>query len=79
METVKIRRVGDSDVMTIPASLRGEDFISGQQVLVDKLPNGALLVMPVASMRAAIRNAGRSAIRKHAEALKLLEEYDREV
>ncbi|MFI5266940.1 MAG: hypothetical protein ACHQ7M_06125 [Chloroflexota bacterium] len=77
MELVKVRRVGSSDVVTIPRSLGAAGFEAGTEVAIDLLPSGALLVQPAAKIRESIQDIGKKVIGEHREALKILEDYDR--
>jgi antitoxin component of MazEF toxin-antitoxin module len=73
MRTVRVRRVGNSNVITIPRELEELGYVEGATVLVEGLPNGDLRVVPEARLRLAINRA----VSRNRKALDLLAEYDR--
>lgn len=73
VRVVRVRRVGNSKVVTVPREL---DFES-EEVLVEKLNTGQLLLTPVAMVRSRIPQISARVVRDNAEALRILEEYDR--
>ena len=77
MQIVKIRRVGNSNVVTLPHQLEAAGYTAGTSVVIEQMSNGHLLLMPETSVRERIRAAGRKVIREHREALDLLEAHDR--
>lgn len=76
MDIVKIRRVGNSNVITLPRSLEKSGFHEGAQVVIDQLDNGDLILRTSTTVRERIRELGRRAIIENGEALRLLKEYD---
>ncbi len=74
---VKIRRVGNSNVVTLPRELEEAGYTVGTSVAVEHLPTGELLLIPESRLREHIRAIGRRNIEKHREALDMLEAYDR--
>lgn len=77
MQIVKVRRVGNSNVVTLPRSLEAAGFEVGASVVVEALPGGQVLLVPAANVRERIRGIGRRVIAEHREALELLDAYDR--
>jgi hypothetical protein len=76
MKIVKVRRVGNSNVISIPRELEGRGFAPGTPVLVEELESGELRVMPTDQVHDRIRDVGRRVVGEHAEALKILAEHD---
>jgi antitoxin component of MazEF toxin-antitoxin module len=77
MHVVKVRRVGNSNVVTLPRSLEAEGFEEGASVVVEELPTGEVLLVPVARVRERMRAIGRRVIAEDREALDLLAAHDR--
>ena len=76
MKVVKIRRVGNSNVVSIPRDLETRGFTPGTSVLVEELESGELRIIPTEQVRARIRHAGQRLVGEHAEALRILAEHD---
>jgi antitoxin component of MazEF toxin-antitoxin module len=77
MRVVKVRRVGNSNVVSIPSQLEALGFKPQAEVLVTALPSGELRVLPVSNVRKMIREYGRRVIAEDRRALKILEDHDR--
>lgn len=77
MEIVKIRRVGNSNVVSLPRSLEALGYVPGTQVAVEIQPDGEILLRPVESARAQIRAAVRKVVADRRGALDILTKYDR--
>ncbi len=77
MVVMKIRRVGNSNVVSIPRELEEAGFGPGSSVIVERIATGEVLLIPESRLRARIRSIGRKAIEENREALQMLEEYDR--
>lgn len=77
MKVVKIRRVGNSNVVSIPPQHEDLGFKPDAQVLVTALPSGELRVLPVSNVRKVIREYGRGVIAEDLRALQILEDHDR--
>lgn len=73
---LKIRHVGNSNVVTLPRELELSGYTAGTSVAVEQLPTGELLLVPASRLREHIREIGRKAIEENREALRMLEEYD---
>lgn len=78
MKVVKVRRVGNSNVVSIPSQLEGMGFTAQAEVLITALPSGELRVLPVANVRSLIREYGRRVIAEDRRALQILEDHDRQ-
>lgn len=77
MQTVKIRRVGNSNVVTLSRQFEEAGYREGSEVVIDQLPNGALTLMPVSAVRRMIQEVGREQFAANREAFDFLTAYDR--
>ncbi len=77
MKLVKIRRVGNSNVISIPREHEVLGFGPGVPVVVTPLPSGELRVLPASRVRQMIREYGRRVIAADRGALQILEDHDR--
>ena len=77
MEIVKIRRVGNSNVISLPRGLERLGYTSGTSVVVDELESGELRVVPASRVHELIRETGRRVVAENREALEILERHDR--
>jgi antitoxin component of MazEF toxin-antitoxin module len=75
MDLVKVRKVGNSTVVTLPRSL-AERLPAGTRVLIQELDNGDLLIQRPESFEGAIRESGRHVIARHRQLLDRLAAYD---
>jgi antitoxin component of MazEF toxin-antitoxin module len=75
MNLVKVRKVGNSAVVTLPHSM-AEKLPAGTRVLIHELDNGDLLIQRPESFEGAIRESGRKVVAKHAQLLDRLANYD---
>lgn len=76
MKIVKVRRVGNSNVVSIPRELEANGYVPGSSVLVEELPDGELRILPTEKVRERIRGIGRRVVAEHPEALRILAEHD---
>jgi antitoxin component of MazEF toxin-antitoxin module len=76
MKVVKVRRVGNSNVVSIPRELESRGYAPGTSVLVEELEGGELRIMPTEQVRERIRGVGRRIVGEHTEALRILAEHD---
>jgi antitoxin component of MazEF toxin-antitoxin module len=76
MEIVKIRRVGNSNVLSVPRAFADAGYDAGQPVVIEQLENGDLLVRRVESHRALIRATMQSIAQEHRQALDMLAPHD---
>lgn len=77
MDIVKIRRVGNSNVVTLPRSLEELGYAPGTRVAVEVGPTGEVVLRPVESAREQIRASLRKVVAERRGALDLLTRYDR--
>jgi len=76
MKIVKVRRVGNSNVVSIPRELEARGYVPGSSVLVEELDNGELRITPTEQVRQRIREVGRRVVDEHTEALRILADHD---
>jgi antitoxin component of MazEF toxin-antitoxin module len=74
---VKIRRVGNSNVISIPREFEAIGFTKDVSVVVTALPSGELRVFPADQVRHTIREVGRKVISKDRHSLQILEGHDK--
>jgi antitoxin component of MazEF toxin-antitoxin module len=76
MKVVKVRRVGNSNVISIPREFETQGYAPGSSVLVEELPGGDLRIMSTEKVRERIRNIGERLVAEHGEALQILADND---
>jgi antitoxin component of MazEF toxin-antitoxin module len=76
MKVVKVRRVGNSNVISIPREFESAGYAPGESVLVEELPDGDLRIMSTEKVRERIRDVGRQVVAEHSEALQILADYN---
>ena len=76
MKVVKVRRVGNSNVISIPREFEAQGYAPGSSVLVEELPGGELRVMSTEKVRDRIRDIGGRLVAEHGEALEILANHD---
>jgi antitoxin component of MazEF toxin-antitoxin module len=76
MKILKVRRVGNSNVVSIPREYEARGFTPGSSVLLDETPEGELRLVPTERLREQIRAVGRRVVDEHREALQILAEHD---
>jgi antitoxin component of MazEF toxin-antitoxin module len=76
MKVVKIRRVGNSNVISIPREFEAQGYAPGSSVLVEELPDGELRIMSTEKVSERIRQVGARLVVKHGEALQILADHD---
>src|ERR1700691_2206618 len=76
MKVVKVRRVGNSNVISIPREFEARGYAPGSSVLVEELPGGELRVMSTEKVRERIRDIGGRLVAEHGEALEILANHD---
>ncbi len=72
MKVVKVRRVGNSNVISIPRELETRGYAPGSSVLVEEMPGGELRIMSTETVRERIRDIGQRVVSEHSEALQIL-------
>lgn len=76
MKVVKVRRVGNSNVVSIPREFETSGYTPGSSVLVEELPGGELRLLPTDKLRERIAEIGQRVVADHEEALQILAEHD---
>ncbi len=76
MKIVKVRRVGNSNVVSIPREFEAHGYTPGTSVLVEELEGGELRITPTEQLRERIRTIGERVVADHPEALRILAEHD---
>jgi antitoxin component of MazEF toxin-antitoxin module len=77
MQTVKIRRTGNSNAVSLPKDFEELGYVAGAEVVITAMPSGELRILRQDHVRDLIREMGRTVIAEDAEALRILEDYDR--
>lgn len=76
MKVVKVRRVGNSNVISIPREFEAYGYAPGSSVLVEELPDGDLRIVSTEKVRERIRGIGGRLVAEHGEALEILANHD---
>lgn len=76
MKVVKVRRVGNSNVISIPREFEANGYVPGASVLVEELPGGELRIVSTEKVREHIRSIGERVVADHAQALQILADHD---
>jgi antitoxin component of MazEF toxin-antitoxin module len=77
MQVVKVRKVGNSNVVSLPKIFAQAGFHEGQPVIIEQLETGELLLTPVKPHQESIRARAREIIARRRPALERLEAYER--
>lgn len=75
MKIVKVRRVGNSNVVSIPREFEASGYTPGASVLVEEMPDGELRILPTDMVRQRVRQIADRVVREHPEALEILAEH----
>jgi antitoxin component of MazEF toxin-antitoxin module len=76
MKVVKVRRVGNSNVISIPREFEAHGYAPGSSVLVEELPGGELRIMSTEKVRERIHGIAGRVVTEHREALQILADHD---
>jgi antitoxin component of MazEF toxin-antitoxin module len=76
MKIVKVRRVGNSNVISIPREFEAQGYAPGSSVLVEELPGGELRIMSTEKVSERIHDIGKRVVAEHGEALRILADQD---
>jgi antitoxin component of MazEF toxin-antitoxin module len=76
VKIVKVRRVGNSNVVSIPREFESSGYAPGSSVLVEQLADGELRILPTDRVRDRIRQTARRVVAEHPEALDILAKHD---
>lgn len=75
MKIVKVRRVGNSNVVSIPREFEASGYAPGASVLVEELADGELRILPTDKVRQRVRQIADRVVREHPEAMEILAEH----
>ncbi|MFI5004223.1 MAG: hypothetical protein ACHQE6_04345 [Solirubrobacterales bacterium] len=76
MKVVKVRRVGNSNVISIPREFEAQGYAPGSSVLVEELPGGDLRIVSTEKVRVRIHDIGERVVAEHPQALQILASHD---
>jgi antitoxin component of MazEF toxin-antitoxin module len=76
MKVVKVRRVGNSNVISIPREFEAHGYAPGVSVLVEELAGGELRILSAEKVRERVRDIGERLVAEHGEALEILANHD---
>jgi hypothetical protein len=76
MKLHRVRRVGNSNVLSLPRELEAAGFGVGAQVLIEQLPSGEVRLMPSDRLREIVRSYGRQVVADNRGALQTLADSD---
>jgi antitoxin component of MazEF toxin-antitoxin module len=74
----RIRRVGNSKVVSLPRELERVGFVDGAQVVIQELPSGEVRLMPADRLRAMVREYGQRVVAENRTALDILADHDKQ-
>jgi death-on-curing protein len=77
VKILKVRRVGNSNVVSLPREFEAAGYGPGASVLVEQLEDGSLHLVRTDELRDLIRSSGKRLIAKHRQALEILAGHDR--
>jgi antitoxin component of MazEF toxin-antitoxin module len=78
MKINRVRRVGNSKVLSLPRDLEKVGFVDGAQVLIQELPSGEVRLLPTEQLRGMVREYGRRVVAENRRALDILADHDRQ-
>ncbi len=76
MKIVKVRRVGNSNVVSIPREFEASGYTPGSSVLVADLGGGELRILPTDRVRERVRQIATKVASEHPEAMEILANHD---
>jgi hypothetical protein len=76
MKMVKVRRVGNSNMVALPKEWEASGFGPGAYILVERDQAGEARLVRAGDISERIDAIGDEMIEKHAEALRILAEHD---
>ncbi len=79
MKMLKIRRVGNSNMVALPKDWEDDGFAPGAFVLVERDRTGEIRMLRAGDVAGQVDALADEMIEKHAEALRILAEHDRGV
>lgn len=75
VKIVKVRRVGNSNVVSIPREFEKSGYAPGASVLVEELSGGELRILPTDKLRQRVRQIADRVVDAHPEAMRILAEH----
>jgi antitoxin component of MazEF toxin-antitoxin module len=78
MQIVKVRRVGNSNVISLPKELEAAGYVPGASVAVERMESGELLVVPEQRLRERVRQISREVVEENSRLLAMLAAHDRD-
>jgi antitoxin component of MazEF toxin-antitoxin module len=78
MKVNRVRRVGNSKVLSLPRELDRIGFVDGAQVVIQELPSGEVRLLPADHVRGMVREYGRRVVAENRRALDILADHDRQ-
>ena len=78
MKIHRVRKVGNSRVISLPPELEPLGFAEGEQVMIQELPSGEVRLFPTGRLYSLVREYGRRVVAENRKALDLLAEHDRQ-
>lgn len=75
MKVVKVRRVGNSNVVSLPRELEAHGYTPGSSVLIEELDDGEIRILPTDRVRERIRSISQAVVAERSEALRILAEH----
>ncbi len=76
MRIMKIRRVGNSNVVSLPHELERHGYTPGTTVLIEELETGELRITPTSQVRRLTRERAERLVAENREALEILAKDD---
>ncbi|MGH2873934.1 MAG: AbrB/MazE/SpoVT family DNA-binding domain-containing protein [Solirubrobacteraceae bacterium] len=76
IKIVKVRRVGNSNVVSIPREFEASGYVPGSSVLVEDLGDGDLRILPTDRVRERVRQIATRVVSEHPEAMEILANHD---
>ena len=77
MKMLKIRRVGNSNMVVLPKEWEDDGFAPGAYVLAERDQTGEIRMLRAGDMASRVDALADEMIEKHAEALRILAEHNR--
>jgi antitoxin component of MazEF toxin-antitoxin module len=78
MKVNRVRRVGNSKVLSLPRGLERVGFVDGAQIVIQELPSGEVRLLPADRVRTMVRDYGRRVVADNRRALDILADHDRQ-
>jgi antitoxin component of MazEF toxin-antitoxin module len=78
MKIVKVRRVGNSNVVSIPREFEASGYTPGTSVLVEELADGELRILPAERVRERVRQIATRVVSEHPKAMEIFAGHDQD-